>query len=180
MRSNTLTDKQLRFAEEYLIDLNATQAAIRAGYSKKTANEQGARLLAKVSITEYLTERKQQVNDKLQITYERTMQEYARLAFFDIRKIYDDNGALKEVKDLDDDTAAALAGIESVELNGPEGISLGTNKKVKTYDKKGALDSICKVNGWNAPAKIEATGANGQPLIPTTLTVEIVPPKQEV
>lgn len=45
-----LTDKQARFVEEYLIDLNATQAAIRAGYSEKTANEQGSRLLANVSI----------------------------------------------------------------------------------------------------------------------------------
>ena len=45
-----MTAKQERFVEEYLIDLNATQAAIRAGYSPKTANEQGARLLAKVSV----------------------------------------------------------------------------------------------------------------------------------
>ena len=45
-----MTTKQQRFVEEYLIDLNATQAAIRAGYSAKTANEQGARLLANVSV----------------------------------------------------------------------------------------------------------------------------------
>ena len=45
-----MTDKQARFCEEYMIDLNATQAAIRAGYSPKTANEQAARLLANVSI----------------------------------------------------------------------------------------------------------------------------------
>lgn len=52
-----LTAKQKRFCDEYLIDLNATQAAIRAGYSKNTANEQAARMLAKVSIKEYLKER---------------------------------------------------------------------------------------------------------------------------
>lgn len=52
-----LTPKQQRFCDEYLIDLNATQAAIRAGYSKNTANEQAARMLAKVSIKEYLKER---------------------------------------------------------------------------------------------------------------------------
>ena len=45
-----MTPKQQRFVEEYLIDLNATQAAIRAGYSKHTANEQGSQLLAKLSI----------------------------------------------------------------------------------------------------------------------------------
>lgn len=47
-----LKGKQQRFVDEYLIDLNATQAAIRAGYSEKTANEQAARLLANVSIKE--------------------------------------------------------------------------------------------------------------------------------
>lgn len=50
-----MTPKQKRFVEEYLIDLNATQAAIRAGYSPKTANEQGARLLANVSIQSAIT-----------------------------------------------------------------------------------------------------------------------------
>ena len=52
-----LTVKQQLFCDEYLIDLNATQAAIRAGYSKKTANEQGARLLANVSVKEYIAKR---------------------------------------------------------------------------------------------------------------------------
>lgn len=52
-----LTIKQQRFADEYLIDLNATQAAIRAGYSKKTANEQGARLLVNVSVKKYIDTR---------------------------------------------------------------------------------------------------------------------------
>ena len=53
----TLTAKQKLFCDEYLIDANATQAAIRAGYSKKTANEQGSRLLANVSVKEYIDKR---------------------------------------------------------------------------------------------------------------------------
>ena len=52
-----LTAKQQRFCDEYLVDLNATQAAIRAGYSKKTANEQGSRLLTNVSVKEYIDKR---------------------------------------------------------------------------------------------------------------------------
>ena len=51
-----LTPKQKRFCDEYLIDLNATKAAIRAGYSERTANEQGARLLAKVSVKAHIDE----------------------------------------------------------------------------------------------------------------------------
>lgn len=62
-----LTDKQERFCQEYLIDLNATQAAIRAGYSKKSANEQGARLLVNVSVSERLKELQEERQQRLQI-----------------------------------------------------------------------------------------------------------------
>ncbi len=60
-----LTARQKRFCEEYLIDLNATQAAIRAGYSKKTANEQAAQNLAKLSIQEYIREKMNEKDDEL-------------------------------------------------------------------------------------------------------------------
>lgn len=56
--------KQKRFCDEYLIDLNATQAAIRAGYSPKTANEQGARLLANVSVKAYIDEQMKQIHSE--------------------------------------------------------------------------------------------------------------------
>jgi phage terminase small subunit len=65
-----LTDKQQRFCEEYLIDLNATQAAIRAGYSVKTANEQGARLLANVSVSAYIEEKQAVISEKLDLSHE--------------------------------------------------------------------------------------------------------------
>lgn len=69
-----LNEKQKRFAAEYLIDLNATQAAIRAGYSVKTANEQGSRLLVNVSIQEYISYRQ---NENIICTDLRTTQKRA-------------------------------------------------------------------------------------------------------
>lgn len=63
-----LTDRQARFVDEYLIDLNGTQAAIRAGYSKKTANEQAARLLAKVSIQQAIADAMKKRQVRTQIT----------------------------------------------------------------------------------------------------------------
>ncbi|WP_180052041.1 terminase small subunit [Acinetobacter sp. YH12099] len=63
-----LTPKQQRFVEEYLIDLNATQAAIRAGYSPRTANEQGAQNLAKLSISEAIAEAQAKREERTQIT----------------------------------------------------------------------------------------------------------------
>lgn len=65
-----LSPKQKRFCDEYLIDLNGTQAAVRAGYSPKTANEQAAQLLAKLSISEYIQKRQQALSEKLEITQE--------------------------------------------------------------------------------------------------------------
>lgn len=76
-----LTAKQQRFCDEYLIDLNATQAAIRAGYSERTANEQGARLLAKVSVQQYIRERKKDRVERTEITQDMVLRELAIIAF---------------------------------------------------------------------------------------------------
>jgi phage terminase small subunit len=64
----TLTPKQERFCQEYLLDLNATQAAIRAGYSAKTANEQGARLLAKASVAARVSEMQTERAKRIEVT----------------------------------------------------------------------------------------------------------------
>lgn len=65
-----LTDKQKRFADEYLICLNATQAAITAGYSEKTAQEQGSRLLSNVMVSAYIKERQQELSKKTELSQE--------------------------------------------------------------------------------------------------------------
>lgn len=70
MAKEILTPKQKRFCEEYLIDLNGTQAAIRAGYSKKTANEQSAQNLAKLSIKEYIQEKQKELSNSTKISAE--------------------------------------------------------------------------------------------------------------
>lgn len=70
MNERSLTDKQRRFVDEYMVDLNATQAATRAGYSEKTANEQGCRLLANVSIAAVIADRQKAVSNKLELSAE--------------------------------------------------------------------------------------------------------------
>jgi phage terminase small subunit len=65
----SLTDKQKRFCEEYMIDLNATQACIRAGYSQDTANVQGAQNLSKLNIQEYISELQKSKSNELNITF---------------------------------------------------------------------------------------------------------------
>lgn len=75
MASRGLNPKQQRFVAEYLKDLNATQAAIRAGYSERTANEQGSRLLANVSVREAVERGQGKIADKLELTAERVLQD---------------------------------------------------------------------------------------------------------
>ena len=76
-----LTAKQQRFCDEYLIDLNATQAAIRAGYSEKTAEEQGCRLLRNVKVQKYIQNRKQDRIERTEITQDMVLRELANIAF---------------------------------------------------------------------------------------------------
>lgn len=145
MPAGKLNAKQERFVHEYLVDLNATQAAIRTGYSQKTARQIGARLLSHVDVQALIQSEQAKRLSKMELTGERVLAELARLAFVDIRKAFNEDGTLKKPHDIDDDTAAALAGIDttatvvqgSSEDDPP--LSLVT-KKVKTFDKKGALE----------------------------------------
>lgn len=132
-----LTPKQARFIEEYLIDLNASQAAKRAGYTGDP-NTVGPRLLADVGIRSLVDQALSKRSEKVELSQERVLLELKRLAFFDIRKIFNADGTLKRVVDLDDDTAAAIMSVEMVEI-GTDG-QLAISKKFKASDKKGALE----------------------------------------
>ena len=151
-----LTAKQEKFCNEYLIDLNATQAAIRAGYSHKTANRIAAENLSKPVIASYIQQQRQKTAEKAEITRDKIVNEYAKLAFFDIRKVLTIDGGLKDTTEWDDDSAAAIAGLESFDEKEPDsGMVLGTVRKIKISDKRAALDSLCKVLGYSAPEKSE-------------------------
>ena len=84
-----LTAKQERFVQEYLVDLNATQAAIRAGYSEKRADQTGYENLRKPEIQKRIQALKDKTADKLEITAERVLQERAKIAFANAKYLYD-------------------------------------------------------------------------------------------
>lgn len=123
---------------------NATQAAIEAGYSKKTAHQAGYRLLK--SIEHEIAEEQAATIQKMGLTLERTLQEIARLAYADPRKLYNADGTPKSVHELDDDTAAVIAGIEVDVTQIGDAITSRVHK-LKTHDKKGALDMAMKYHG---------------------------------
>ena len=102
-----------------------------------------------------------------EVTIERVKQEYARLAFLDIRKAFDENGNLKLVHELDDDTAAAIAGLDVEELWGGRGEdreNIGRLRKIKLSDKRGALDSLATHLGMFVE-RHEHTGKDGGPIV---------------
>ena len=133
-KKKKLTPKQARFIEEYIVDLNATQAAVRAGYSPKTAFCIGIENLKKPLIKKHLAERQREIAGEIGISQKRVLEEYSKLAFFDPRKLYDKNGEFKPVHELEAEVAAALTSIKEKE----------GEKEYKYGDKKGALDSLAK------------------------------------
>ncbi len=131
-----MTEKQQRFVDEYLIDLNATQAAIRAGYSVKTANEQGAQNLAKVSIQQAIAEQMADRSRRTGVNQDRIVLELARIAFAKITDIVDSEGKIKSTATDDD-----LACIESVKYKGSESeTSSSVEREVKLSSKLKALE----------------------------------------
>jgi phage terminase small subunit len=114
MARKKLTPLRENFIEEYLIDLNATQAAIRAGYSKKTAYSQGQRLLKIVEIQTAIQKRREALKDKAEISQERVLREEMRLAFFDPVGLFDENGTLLNLNKLPEDARRAIAGLDVI------------------------------------------------------------------
>ena len=131
-----LTEKQRRFVEEYLVDLNATKAAIRAGYSERTAQEQASRLLSNVMVQEAIREAIAKRSARTEITQDRVLQELAAIGFAratDFVQITDDGLVkLTPTDNLDAMQVRAIAGIKE----GKFGVEL------KLCDKLNALHMI--------------------------------------
>lgn len=159
MKKPGLTPKQQRFVEEYLVDLNATQAAIRAGYSAKTAEWIGPQLLGKTHVAAAVQAGRSALSARTEITQDRVLLEYARLAFLDPRKLFDNTGAPLPIQQLDDDTAAAIIGLDVVQVGNSE-TGIGDVLKYKLADKKGALDSVARHLGmFNDKLDLKVTDA---------------------
>lgn len=139
-----LTPKQKRFVVEYLIDLNATAAAKRAGYSEKTAYSIGLETLKKPEIQNAIQEAMQKRQQRTEITQDMVIQELAKLGFFDIRKLFDKDGKPMDISKLDDDTAAALVGLDVQDVSDSDGNYVGFIKKYKMADKIKALELLGK------------------------------------
>lgn len=176
---NELTPKQRAFVREYLIDLNATQAAIRAGYAELSASAEGSRLLANVKVAAAVEAAMKSRAERTDITADRVLKELAKIGFADIRRAVKwqsamiteednpDGGDIAVIKtvvtntvqmvaseELDDETAAAIA---EVSQNTTGGV------KIKLHDKRAALVDIGRHLGMFKD-RVEHSGPNGGPI----------------
>ena len=167
-----MTPKKVLFAKEYLVDLNATRAAIRAGYSAHTARSQGQRLLTDVDVQAAIQEAMKARSKRVEISADRVLQEVSRLAFFDPRKLFDASGFLRPINEWDDDTAAAVENITNREIfdgSGDQRSIIGIQKSVTVSNKPKALELLGKHLGiWESDS-----GDETHPT-PVAVTVNVV------
>lgn len=140
-----MTPKQALFVAEYRKDLNATQAAIRAGYSVNGAGQTAEKLLKNTEIAAAVAEKTQQQLANADITAERVLQEIARLAFSDVSRLFDAAGNLKPLHTLSPEDSACIAGLEVIIKNAEAGDG-HTDKvhKIKVWDKSKNLEMLAK------------------------------------
>ncbi len=159
-----LRPRQARFVDEYLIDLNATKAAIRAGYSPRTAHKIGSRLVGQSRIAAAIAKAQEERSKRTQVTADRVLLEMSRIGFANIADVVDwkvdavgmtenpDTGEeeittsnrvrLKSADELPVDIKAAIASVEQ---------SAEGALKIKMHDKRGALNDMARHLGMYAP-----------------------------
>ena len=145
-----LTPKQERFVDEYLVDLNATAAAIRAGYSEKTARFIGAENLTKPNISAEIAERRAKLRSKLEITQEAVLQELAAIAFANGTDFVTITGAgllsVKPTSEVAKEKLPAIAGIKYNQL----GIEIKLHDKVRALELLGKHLGVFATGGGTA------------------------------
>ena len=125
---------------------NATKAALVAGYSHKTARQQGCRLLTRANIREAIANRQQKLTERTEVTAERVIKELSKIAFSDIRGLFNGKGGLVPVHELPEDVARALASVEV------------TKQRTKTQDSVTTEEFVTKVKTWDKPKALEMLG----------------------
>jgi phage terminase small subunit len=138
MRKDTLTPLKRRFCDQYLVDLDAPRAVVAAGYKVKHPKDAATRLLHDPGVQAYIATRERRLSERLGVSAERVVSEYARIAFADLRSVATwgpDGAVVNDSAALSSDDAAAVAEV----TNSP-----ATGIKVKMHDKLAALAALAK------------------------------------
>ena len=154
-----LSDKQEKFVDEYLIDLNATQAAIRAGYSPKTAKLTGHRLITNDNVQALIQKGREKAQKRAEVSLDDILNEYKRIAFSGMSRFIKINDDGEPVVDLSDCTPEDLDLLTETQLEAfteNEGARQVRRIKIKTMDRLKALETLGKHLGLGEKSKEEA------------------------
>ena len=170
-----LTDKQEMFCREYLIDLNATQAAIRAGYSDNTARKIGSENLTKPDIAQRIIDLKSERNERVEVNADYVLRRLVEIDEMDVLDILKDDGGLKMVHEWPRVWRTTLSGLDilTTVTNFDETTMENILKKIKWPDKVKNLELLGKhisVMAFKEQAAHEHTGKNGGPIEVAALT----------
>lgn len=163
-KSTDLSLKEQIFVREVLAHGNATRAAIAAGYSQSTASVTGSKLLRKAKVSQELANLREKQLAKLEISAEKVLQGLAELAFFDPRKMFNPDGSMKKLADMDEATVHALSGMDVEKLfkhfGKGQAEEVGTITKVRLADRGLNLERLGRHLKLFTD-KIEVHGADG-------------------
>lgn len=170
-----LTPLQRRFVEEYLIDLNGTEAAVRAGYSKKTAKAIACQVLKVQHVTDAIEEAMASRGERTGITADRVLRELERLAFSDLDNYtVDDNGDLKLADGAPKNAMRAVQSVKRRIIHTPigDGHTVRTCEvEIRLWDKPGALKIAGRhVDVHGFADRVEVSGRNGGPILTRDIT----------
>lgn len=161
-----LNAKQAMFVKEYLVDLNATQAAIRAGYSPKTAASQASDLLRNPKVSAAVQQGVAERQQRVEVKADTVLRELLRIATVDLGAAYDDQGNLLPVKEMPEDVRRAISGIkvfEEFDGFGQDRVKVGEVREVKFWDKPRSLELLGKHLRLFVE-QVEHAGKNGGPI----------------
>lgn len=161
-----LTDKQIRFCEEYVIDWNGTRAAIAAGYSEHTAHVIANENLRKPKIKEHIDKVKNELERLAGLSKLKILLEHKKLAFSSIANLHDSWIERKDFELLTDDQRECIQEISTkvvIEKRGDRNQEV-EYVKIRLYDKQKSLDAISKLMGYDSAQKLEHTGKDGKDL----------------
>lgn len=151
-------ERQIKFVEEYIKSLNATDAAIKAGYSEKTARSQGSRLLTNVDIQEAIQKAKIERQERVKVDADYVLKRLVEIDQMDVLDIMDDQMKILPLRDWPKIWRQYISNIENLELTDADGVF----KKIKWPDKVKNLELIGKhVSVGAFKDKIEHSGPNG-------------------
>lgn len=129
-----MNEAQKRFCDEYLIDLNATRAYKEAYPSCKedsTARTNASRLLTNANIKGYIEQKQQEISERTQITQDKVINELAKIGFFNIKNIYNENGTLKQITKMEDEVSSVISSVKTLQRAGAMKIEVNPNGKDK-------------------------------------------------